>query len=71
MRRLHDTLTIIEFALRAILLLWQEPKTAVTWKSECKRVTLSVNAYNHLFDEEIEYSMNQLIHQEGGNNNGL
>jgi hypothetical protein len=54
MKRLRDTFTIMEFALRAILLLWQEPKTAVTWKREGKRLCLLVDIYNHLFNDEIE-----------------
>jgi hypothetical protein len=44
----------MEFALRAILLLWREPKMAVTWKREGKQLSLSVNIYNHLFDDEVE-----------------
>jgi hypothetical protein len=56
MRRLRSTLTIMEFALRAIWLTFQEPKTTVRWERQGKQLNLSVNVYNHLFDDEIEKS---------------
>jgi hypothetical protein len=54
MKRLRDTVTIMEFALRATILLWQESKTAVCWKREYKQVTLSIIVFNHLSDDEID-----------------
>ena len=54
MKRLYSTLIIIEFALRAIVLLWQEPKTSVTWKRLGKQLKFSINIDNHLFNDEIK-----------------
>lgn len=53
MRRLRDSLTIMEFALRAVWLRWCEPKTAVTWRREGKQLILSVRVYNNLLDDEV------------------
>lgn len=54
MKRLRNTLIIVEFALRAISLLWQEPKVAVTWSRGGKQLNLTVNVYNHLLDDEVD-----------------
>ena len=52
MKRLRDTLLIAEFALRTILLVWQESKVTVRWERRGKQLSLVVNVYNHLFDDE-------------------
>jgi hypothetical protein len=52
MKWLRDTLLIAEFALRAILLIWQESKATVRWERQGKQLSLLINVYNHLFDDE-------------------
>jgi hypothetical protein len=54
MKRLRNVLTLLEFTLRATLLIFLEPKTTVTWSREGKQVNLSVRFYNHLSDTEID-----------------
>lgn len=68
MKRLRNVLIILEFALRAILVCFQEPKTAVTWDREGKQINLSIRFYNHLLDDEIERSSFQTgINHEASN----
>ena len=52
-KRLHSTMTILHFALLALLSVWQVPKHEVSWEREFKTITFSIRFYNHLFDEEI------------------
>jgi hypothetical protein len=47
MKQLRSTLIIMEFALRAIWLIFQEPKTSVTWERKGKQLNLSIKVYNH------------------------
>lgn len=52
MKRLRNVSIILEFALRAILVCFQEPKTDVTWSREGKQINFSIRIYNHLSDNE-------------------
>lgn len=54
MKRVRNTLTVMQFAYRAIVLIWQEQKIALTWRREGKQLSLVVTVYNHLFDDEWE-----------------
>ena len=54
MRQLHNTYIIIEFVLRAISTVWQEPKTSVKWERQGKQLSLSVSIFNHLLNDEIK-----------------